>query len=327
MIQPGSDGASNTPPAKDFYEDEMIVYSQEIDDVIHRYFRTLKSNPEIDEEEKRLVDDIFPEAEDGQTGRRGSSTPSKKASKKPIVSHVVRKGESLWRIANQYGVPLYTILSANPKKAQQIIHPGERLRIPTRKGIFYKVKRGDNLSKISRRYKISVKSIQKENKINAHRIRPGDQIFLPGAQPLPPVRYKYKNRFIWPVKGRITSRYGWRRHPLSRNRHFHQGIDIGAKQGTRIRAAAKGVVIHSGKSGGYGRLIILRHNQGYLSAYAHCSKIYVKKGTVVKQGQMIARVGASGLATGSHLHFEIKRYQKNLNPVLALRKKIKIPSG
>ena len=308
------------------HKDEMIIYSQDIDAVIKQYFHTLKNNPEIDEEEKRVVNDVILNTSTQQeVNTPQNSHQSRDAKEKNFINHVVQKGESLWRISTKYHVPLYTILSANPRKRDQIIHPGDHLTIPTKIGIAYKVKRGDNLSRISKKYKISIKKIRNTNKMNSYILHQGQTIFLPNAKPLPIIRYKYRNQFLWPVKGKITSRYGWRKHPVLRHKHFHQGIDIGAKQGTRIKAVAKGVVIYASKSGGYGRLVILRHKQNYLSAYAHCSKLYVRKGKTVKRGQVIAKVGSSGLATGSHLHFEVKRYQKNVNPILALRKKVKVP--
>ena len=306
-------------------EDEMIIYSQEIDEVISRYFHTLKNNPAIDEEEKRIVDDVILSAPSTHTLKQRSFLKSKQPKDQAFISHVVQKGESLWRISNQYHIPLYTILSANPKKRDQIIHPGDHLQIPTRVGIAYKVRKGDSLSKIAKKYKISMQKIKQANKMSSYMLRQGKTIFLPNAKPLPVVRYTFRKQFIWPITGKITSRFGWRKHPVSKKKHFHQGVDIGAKQGTKIKAITKGVVIHAGKSGGYGRLVILRHNQGYLSAYAHCSRIYVRTGKTVQRGQVIARVGSSGLATGSHLHFEIKRYKKNMNPISALNKKIKVP--
>ncbi len=306
-------------------KDKMIIYSQEIDTLINQYFRTLKDNPEIDEEEKRIVNDVILDSPNHQGTNKQKKHHKLKSSKKKFAHHIVQKGESLWRISNKYSVPLYTILSANPQKRDQVIHPGDHLTIPTEVGIAYKVKRGDNLSRISKKYKISIKKIKNANEMSSYMLHQGQTIFLPNAKPLPIIRYKYRNQFLWPVTGRITSRYGWRKHPVSRERHFHQGIDIGARKGTRIKAVAKGVAIYADKSGGYGQLVILRHKQGYLSVYAHCSKIYVGKGKIVKRGQVIAQVGSSGLTTGSHLHFEIKRYKKNINPISALRKKIKLP--
>ncbi len=107
--------------------------------------------------------------------------------------------------------------------------------------------------------------------------------------------------FITPTTGTITSRFG------VRSRDNHKGIDIGAPKGTPIKAAASGTVVHSGnKNDGYGNYIILSHGNGVQTYYAHCSQLLVSKGENVKQGQVIAKVGSTGISTGNHLHFEVR---------------------
>ena len=305
-------------------------------------FKNSKKSPEIDEEEKRLVDEVFSEKADTlknisdanpskeiKSSEEKPKKKKKKKKKKNYIQYTVKKGESLWRLSNKFNVPLYTIISANPHKSNQIIYPGDKLKIPARKGLVYKVKKGDSLSRIAREYKTNISRIWKTNGLTSSRLKVGQKLFLADVKPKPKQRYKYIKRFIWPFKGKITSGYGWRRHPIYKKKHFHEGIDIGARKGTRIRAIAKGVVIHAKKSGGYGRLIILRHKDGYISAYAHCSRIFARKGQLVRKGQVIASVGSSGVSTGSHLHFEIKHHKKRINPMMALRKKVRVavPSG
>lgn len=107
--------------------------------------------------------------------------------------------------------------------------------------------------------------------------------------------------FITPTTGTITSRFG------VRSRDNHKGIDIGAPKGTPIKAATSGTVVHSGnKNDGYGNYIILSHGNGIQTYYAHCSQLLVSKGENVKQGQVIAKVGSTGISTGNHLHFEVR---------------------
>lgn len=107
--------------------------------------------------------------------------------------------------------------------------------------------------------------------------------------------------FITPTNGTITSRFG------VRSRDNHKGIDIGAPKGTPIKAAASGTVVHSGnKNDGYGNYIILSHENGVQTYYAHCSQLLVSKGQSVEQGQVIAKVGSTGISTGNHLHFEVR---------------------
>ena len=125
-------------------------------------------------------------------------------------------------------------------------------------------------------------------------------------------------------KCHITSLYGWRNNPISKGRDFHKGIDMAAPEGTPIFAAAQGVVVKAGWEGGYGNLVILQHDNGYSTAYAKCSRILVKEGDTVKPGDTIAACGMTGQATGNHLHFEIKKDGKNIDPYLYLPKDIPV---
>ncbi|MCS7186166.1 MAG: peptidoglycan DD-metalloendopeptidase family protein [Armatimonadetes bacterium] len=124
--------------------------------------------------------------------------------------------------------------------------------------------------------------------------------------------------FIRPVSGPIVSGFGYRVHPIFRRVKFHYGVDISAPSGTPIRAAADGVVVFAGWRRAYGNTVIVDHGNGLATLYAHCSRVLVSEGEVVKQGQVIALVGSTGLSTGPHLHFEVRRYGEPINP-LAVR--------
>ena len=124
--------------------------------------------------------------------------------------------------------------------------------------------------------------------------------------------------FIRPVDGPIVSGFGYRVHPIFRRVKFHYGVDISAPSGKPIRAAAGGVVVFAGWRRAYGNTVIIDHGDGMATLYAHCSRILVGEGEVVKQGQIIALVGSTGLSTGPHLHFEVRRYGEPINP-LAVR--------
>lgn len=122
--------------------------------------------------------------------------------------------------------------------------------------------------------------------------------------------------FLWPVQGPITSEFGYRF--IFGENNFHRGLDIAAAAGTAINAAADGTVIFSGEKGTYGNLVILSHGNGFLTYYAHCSKLLVQVGDTVTQGQPIAAVGSTGRSTGPHCHFEV-RYQNNpIDPLFYL---------
>lgn len=122
-------------------------------------------------------------------------------------------------------------------------------------------------------------------------------------------------RFVFPANGSITSRFGNRVHPILGYRRFHAGIDFGASYGTTIRAADSGQVIFAGWYGGYGRSVIVNHGGGITTLYAHSSRLLVSEGMTVQQGQAIATVGSSGLSTGPHLHFEVRRNGSPVNPL------------
>lgn len=122
-----------------------------------------------------------------------------------------------------------------------------------------------------------------------------------------PVNYS-GGAFAWPVPGvnRITSKYGYRIHPVYKTKKFHSGIDIGAGYGVNIVASADGVVTLATTNGGYGKCIIINHGSGITTLYGHCSSLLVSKGDKVTKGQVIAKIGSTGVSTGPHLHFEVR---------------------
>ena len=125
--------------------------------------------------------------------------------------------------------------------------------------------------------------------------------------------------FIWPIRGPITSPFGYRIHPIFKSRIFHSGIDIGGPNGGAIKASNDGRVIFSGWYGGYGKVVILDHGvingQPITTLYAHMSSILVSNGQNVTKGQTIGREGSTGYSTGPHCHFEVRVNGKPTNPL------------
>lgn len=201
-------------------------------------------------------------------------------------------------------------------------------------GIYHTVRKNQTFYRICKTYGVSEKEVARINNIDEPtQIKVGQKIFIPGAsmelevEVVPPgekeVTYEtgsktpkksQKVKFIWPVEGVIMSKFGWRE-----GRH-HDGIDISAPAGTPVKAVEAGKVIYNDKLKGYGKLIIIKHEGQYSTVYAHNQANLVKEGDFVEQGQVIARVGMSGKATGYHLHFEIRRNKKPIDPLPLLFK-------
>ena len=120
---------------------------------------------------------------------------------------------------------------------------------------------------------------------------------------------------IWPVKGWLSSKFGYRISPFSGRRTFHEGIDVAARYGTPVRATAKGIVIYAGYKVGYGKLVTIDHGFGYVTRYGHNSKILVKVGDSVEKGQVISKVGNTGKSTGPHVHYEVLVNGVPVNPL------------
>lgn len=193
-------------------------------------------------------------------------------------------------------------------------------------GVYHRVGQGETLSSICRSYEADCQEIAEVNGImDPDHIEVGQRIFIPDATAsrqaaAPPGKpdqevtiRKWKGRFVWPVHGVLTSRFG------VRHGRRHDGIDIAAPAGTAVRAAADGKVLYSGdQQTGYGNLVIIRHPDDMITVYAHNRRNLVAEGDRVEQGQTIAQVGSTGRSTGPHLHFEIRKRTKPRNPLFFL---------
>lgn len=264
---------------------------------------------------------------------------SKKEKPLSIFYYTVSEGDSLWTIADKFDLKVDTIVGSNKLSDINILKIGIQLRIPNQDGVFVKYEKNTNIDKFADKYGSTKDAIYIANKLNEKsKINIGQELFLPGGSIASSVEAPSKvqrrtsisrigkakpkmatEHFGWPVFGRISSSFGWRRSPFGKRRVFHAGIDIRAPKGRNIVAAQSGRVVHSGWMGGYGYTIVLTHPSGVSTLYGHCSALLVSKGTHVNKGQLIARVGSTGRSTGNHLHFEVRQGGSPVNPMRFLR--------
>jgi LysM repeat protein len=238
-----------------------------------------------------------------------------------ITDYTVKKGETVSEIALAFRLNVDTIISYNNIKSVRKLYPGMNLRIPNTEGITYKVKKGDCLSGIAGKFGISLDDLLDWNNITSSVINPGLVLFIPGVKMNKFDRARVMGTlFIYPAYGRVSSPYGWRDHPISKKRHFHNGVDIANSPGTVIKAAMDGRVIKTGYSHIYGKYIIIRHGNGFQTLYGHLRKIIAGKGTTVVQGNKIGEMGNTGYSTGTHLHFSIYKNGETVDPLLYLKK-------
>jgi len=248
-----------------------------------------------------------------------------------FYKHKVQRGENLWIIARKYNVDLKDLLKENNLTEKSLIRPGQILTIKTAKNFVYIVKKGDSLWEIGRNYNISYKALMRYNGLKSYILKPGTKLLIPKNPKTVNRRFALAMRkyfkFIWPTDSKlVTSPYGYRIHPIYKRKIFHCGIDIKLNKGDNVYASMAGRVVFAGWISGYGRVIILKHKKGFYTRYAHLNRILVSKNQRVPQGKVIGLGGKSGLATGPHLHFEIRKGNSTQNPLIYLLRKKKIIS-
>jgi murein DD-endopeptidase MepM/ murein hydrolase activator NlpD len=183
-----------------------------------------------------------------------------------------------------------------------------------RTDLVHQVLQGETLFRIARRYGVQVADLQGANGLASDLIRPGQLLMVPGGKG-EGAALSLGGTFIWPVLAPVSSNFGprWGRP--------HNGIDLAANQGDSIKASRDGEIWLAGTVPGYGETVIVQHADGSRTLYGHCSKLMVKAGQKVKQGQVIALVGSTGQSTGPHLHFEIIMNDRPIDPLLYLPKR------
>lgn len=271
--------------------------------------------------------------------------------------YVIKKGDTLLKISKATGQDMNVLVENNPKLANGKMKVGDRIKVLSKNGIYYTVKRGDSIDKIAKRYKVTKEELQVANAVEGNKIRAGEELFIPDpdfayiekerkikeakakrakelklarkkqkeqekrvAKVIDEERDKIKGNFGTPMEWHgVSSYFGTRYHPIYRKYIFHKGIDMKARTGESVYAASEGEVIFAGWMGGYGKLIIIKHDDGVTTRYGHLNSIDVSEGQNVSRGSFIGTTGATGNVTGPHLHFEVRKNGTPVNPLKFIR--------
>ncbi len=267
-------------------------------------------------------------------------------------THTIAPGETLWDISRTAGVSIAALASANHIAESGTLHPGQVLVIPagasapaaspatrTSSPMMRRVAPGDTLWEIARASYVSVAALAEANYLSPDAIlHPGQVLNVPppgtlaldapeasrparttGRAPTRTSIVALGLQLHWPSSGWVSSRFGWRIHPIFGTREFHTGVDIASRWGAPVMAARSGIVRFAGWMGGYGRLIVLDHGGGLQTMYSHLSAMLVGSGQRVDEGQQIGRIGSTGWSTGPHLFFEVRQNGVPLDPIPYLR--------
>jgi murein DD-endopeptidase MepM/ murein hydrolase activator NlpD len=231
------------------------------------------------------------------------------------LNYTVKKGDSVSKIAANYGISMDAIIASNGITNVKRLYEGQVIKVPNMDGIPYTVKKGDSLLKISTAMNIPLAAILDANDIQSETITPGMLIFIPGAKMrTEDLKLALGEFFIYPIRGRLTSPFGWRNDPISGVRRYHAALDLAAPIGTPVKAAMDGRVATVGFNGTFGNFIIMSHSGGFQSMYAHLSVTSVKQGSAITQGTKIGEVGNTGYSTGPHLHFAVFKNGRAIDP-------------
>ncbi|MCL1818641.1 MAG: M23 family metallopeptidase [Spirochaetaceae bacterium] len=265
---------------------------------------------------------IYEEYDEAPEGAEIAEAEDPEVPPKNVLSftrYTVEKGDTISEIASKNGRSQDSIISCNNIERARLLQIGTELLIPNMNGIMHRLVAADTLEKLAVTYRIPEEQIREVNNIEEDGSPAGEKIFIPEAKlPSIELRRVWGELFRYPVRGWITSRYGYRNDPFTGKKRFHNGIDIAGVHGQAVGAALEGRVIETGFNNMSGNYVVVAHAGGYVSSYAHLSLIRAKKGDWLKDGQRLGDVGSTGYSTGDHLHFSISRWGKSVNPALLL---------
>lgn len=229
--------------------------------------------------------------------------------------HKIEPGDTISDMAQKYGLNPDSIISVNGITNARTLPTGRILKIPNQDGILYQVKNGDTLQDVEKKFDTNKQSILMANELFSENLKPNTSIFIPGAKlDIVDLHEINGDLFAWPVRGRITSKYGYRADPFTQTRQFHSGLDIAVPKGTPIKAAMPGRVAFAGYDSTYGNYVVIQHHSGYRTLYGHMSVIRTKPGAYVETGERIGDAGSTGRSTGPHLHFTVYKNNRTVDP-------------
>lgn len=262
---------------------------------------------------------------------------------------VVQRGDTVYGISRRFGIPMRAIIDSNGLAPPYALAIGQRLILPRPR--VHTVQRGDTLSEIARGYGVDMGEIARLNRLGApYIIHVGQVLSLPTdngvqvargggssiqppppgkpspsvAAPVPPRQPepapppRSAKAFAWPVSGRVVSRFG----PTG-NGQRNDGINIAIPEGTPVRAAENGVVVYAGNElKGFGNLLLIKHDGGWMTAYGHNASLSVSRGQSVRRGEVIAKAGKSGNVTTPQVHFEVRKGSQAVDPLAYLERQV-----
>ena len=266
-----------------------------------------------------IVDDGALEANTGPAGTE-ADVDNAASSSDPITVYIVREKDTLDSIAKANKTSKQAIIYANSDISRaDLVTPGQTLIIFPIKGVVYKVKKGDSLENLAKKYKVSSADILEYNLMGSSKdLKVGQEILLPGITKLPqekvisiPNGKKVSTKNT--SAGIITSGYIWPfpagAGRVSQGRHDGQAYDFSAPVGTPIYAIKGGIILTvkaSGYNGGYGKYVVMNFDNGAQAIFAHMSAVATSAGQIVSQGDIIGYVGSTGRSTGPHVHIEFR---------------------
>lgn len=277
---------------------------------------------ELADSKSAIQEYLFPEPEESLANVKTPANLKEILTEVEIKNYTIKPGDTISGVAYKFGLKsIGTLIALNSISNVKKLQVGKELKIPSMDGLYHTVTKGQTISEIAGRYGLTLNSLLDANDLKSETINPGQKLFIPGATLS---NFELKKAlgelFIYPVYGRLTSPFGYRRDPFTGLRSFHNGIDIANRRGTSIKCIMDGRVSKIGYNNIYGNFIIIVHQGGYQSLYGHLQSIFVKRGSYVSQGTKIGSMGNTGRSTGPHLHISIYKNGKVINPLSVLQK-------